>query len=139
MIPCQGQFLTSPTCGVRAITRNRSNFFHYCTDGLYLATFLGFKFSTNIADCEILGIPAQTESPGYSTWASVSFPSILNLEEFMRSHFLVNAILAWLVPSINILFPSSLICHLHPETTHPLPPTSASCLKPFLSNSPVIH
>ena len=27
-------------------TRNRSFFFHYCTDGLHLATFLAFNFST---------------------------------------------------------------------------------------------
>jgi hypothetical protein len=30
-------------------TRNCPIFFHYCINGLYLATILGFKFSTNIA------------------------------------------------------------------------------------------
>jgi hypothetical protein len=29
-------------------TRNRSNIFHYCIDGLYLATFWSFKFATNV-------------------------------------------------------------------------------------------
>jgi len=33
-------------------TRNRSIFFRYCIDGLYLATFLGFKLSTNRAVIE---------------------------------------------------------------------------------------
>jgi len=34
-------------------TRNCPIFYHYCINGLYLATFLGFKISTNIAVIEI--------------------------------------------------------------------------------------
>ena len=33
-------------------TRNHSSLFHYCIDGLYLITFPGFTFSTNIAELE---------------------------------------------------------------------------------------
>ena len=33
-------------------TRNCLIFLPYCTNGLYLTTFLGFKFSTNIADSD---------------------------------------------------------------------------------------
>ena len=49
-------------------TRNCLIFLPYCTNGLYLTTFLGFKFSTNIAD---------NKTPTFKNRAGDLFPPAL--------------------------------------------------------------